>query len=88
MRTYVPASHDIQYTHRLRSSSYSMSLDLYIERMRSCRLTALISGGRCKPNDRVKQLMVSSQCAHSDEPKQCTRVQSVCCKRRVWHVHL
>mmetsp|Transcript_4589 Transcript_4589/g.16031 ORF Transcript_4589/g.16031 Transcript_4589/m.16031 type:complete len:203 (-) Transcript_4589:257-865(-) len=48
VRMYVPASHDTQNTTRLRSSSYSMSLDSYIVRMRSWRFTAEMSGGRWK----------------------------------------
>ena len=48
VRMYVPASHDTQKTAKLRFSSNSNSLDSYIVRIRSCRLTAEMRGGRWK----------------------------------------
>jgi hypothetical protein len=48
VRMYVPASQETQNTARLRFSSNSNSLDSWIVRIRSCRFTAEMSGGRWK----------------------------------------
>ena len=46
VRTYVPASHWTQKIPNFRCGLYSINLLSYIVRIRNCRLTAEINGGR------------------------------------------